>query len=109
MQLFLVDHTYGAALVYARSARHAGEIAASIGDVLAVHPFDVEMAFSIQRVPIKELDPGFVDLDGETATQLVVQADYDVDFEEVLEQRLIQCRVALDADEYNLMNATAEA
>jgi hypothetical protein len=93
MRLWLVDHSYGAALVYAATKREAMDIGDALGDVRAVHPFTVPMAFSIYRVPAMEDEDGYME----------IIANMDCEYEYDVDAVLAKHGVALNREEYEKM------
>lgn len=91
MKLWLVDHSHGAALVYAESKDEAAEMSDALGEVFDVFPFNGPIAFDLART-----DEGDV----------ICNSSWD--FEGELEAAIKLHRIALDASEYNEMHPEEE-
>jgi len=92
MRMFLVDHGYGAALVYAGDEDEAADIGDRIGQVEAVYPFNIPLAFHINREKAE---------DDENITEIVMALAGESDCDEQIEALLKKRRVALTAEEFD--------
>lgn len=99
MRMFLVDHGYGAALVYAQDRDDAAMIGDALGEVKKVVPCNISMAFGIDRetLPSEETD-------GKDLVVLNVTATQEWEFYIHLEALLKKHQISLDREDYLRMH-----